>query len=182
MFWQVHAESDLVDLSDSVTRVLAEVKLQSTGLAELRRDAARYDREIRVNLSGNAENLNLWVYLSAEDAAGRRIRSSGPDFGISGPRRGVWHRWHGPLLPDDQAEATRRALVEHRVDVDDIEDGINQMLGRDPSLHRPPRLSWEKLVRSLENDGVQVTERELIAAPLTIELAPEVQAELDHAE
>jgi hypothetical protein len=27
MFWQVHAESDFVDLSDSVTRVLAEVKL-----------------------------------------------------------------------------------------------------------------------------------------------------------
>jgi hypothetical protein len=151
-FWRVHAESDLVDLSDSVTRVLAEVKLQLTGLAELRRDAARSDREIRVNLSGNPENLNLW------------------------------HRWRGTPLPDDQAEATRLALVEHRVDVDDIEDGINQMLGRDPSLHRPPRLSWEKLIRSFENDGVQVTERELIAAPLTIELAPEVQAELDGAE
>jgi len=181
MFWHVHTESDLVDLNGCVTRVLAEVKLQSAGLADLQREAARDGREIRVHLSGNAENLNLWVYLSVEDFAGRRIRSSGPDFGISGPRRGVWHRWHGPPLPDAHTEATRLALVEHCVDVDDIKDGINQMLGRDPSLHRPPRLSWEKLIRSLHNDGVEVAERELIAAPLTIELAPEVQAELDQS-
>jgi hypothetical protein len=182
MFWRVHAELDLIDLSSSVSRVLAEVQLQSTGLAELRADPARDGREVSVNLSGHPENLNLWVYLSAEVAAGRRIRSPGPDFGISGPRRGVWHRWHGPPFPHDQREATRLALFEHRVDVHDIVDGINQMLGRDPSLHRPPRLSWEKLIRSLENGGVRVTERELIATPLTVELAPQVHAEFDHTE
>jgi hypothetical protein len=70
-------------------------------------------------------------------------------------------------------------LVEHRVDVHEIEDGINQMLGRDPSLHRPPRLSWHSLIRALDQAGVRVSERDLIDVPLTIELTPEVQAELD---
>ena len=59
--------------------------------------------------------------------------------------------------------------------------GINQMLGRDPTLHRPPRLSWGRLVGALSEAGIRVTERDLIAAPLTVELAPEVQAELTAA-
>ena len=73
-------------------------------------------------------------------------------------------------------------LFEHCVDIHDIEDAINQMLGRDPALHRPPRLSWQNLIRALEQAGIQVTERELILSPLTIELAPEVQAEFDRAD
>ena len=44
--------------------------------------------------------------------------------------------------------------------------------------HRPPRLSWENLIRALTDARVPVSEENLIA-PLTIELAPEVQAELD---
>ena len=50
---------------------------------------------------------------------------------MSGPRTGIWHRWHGPQLPSDPAEADRIVLLEHRVDLNDIQDGINQMLGRD---------------------------------------------------
>jgi hypothetical protein len=73
-------------------------------------------------------------------------------------------------------------LLERRVDIHDIEDAINQMLGRDPALHRPPRLSWQNVIRALEQAGIQVTERELILSPLTIELTPEVQAELDRAD
>jgi hypothetical protein len=94
---------------------------------------------------------------------------------MSGPRRGIWHRWHGPSLPDDREEPDRIVLFEHRVDLHDIEDGINQMLGRDPTLHRPPRLSWNNLITALDEAGVPVAERDLIEAPLTIELAPEVQ-------
>jgi hypothetical protein len=123
-------------------------------------------------------HLNLHVSLSAEDSCGRRIRTAGRDFGMSCARVGVWHRRHGPPLPDDPKEARRIALEEHRVDLADIEDGINQMLGRDPRLHRPPRLSWENLIRALTDARVPVSEENLIA-PLTIELAPEVQAELD---
>jgi hypothetical protein len=69
-------------------------------------------------------------------------------------------------------------VKEHRVDLGDIEDGINLILGRDPQLHRPPRLSWEYLLRALADAGVTVTEDDLIAVPLTIELAPEVETEL----
>ncbi|MGZ6564560.1 MAG: hypothetical protein ACXVFQ_23430 [Solirubrobacteraceae bacterium] len=130
-------------------------------------------------VSGNPENLSLHVSLSAELGDGCRIKTAGPDFGISGPRLGVWHRWHGPLLPDDPEAAARRMLDEHRVNLHDIEDGINQMLGRDPALHHPPRLSWHNLVKALDHAGISVTERDLIEAPLTIELAPETQAELD---
>ena len=73
-------------------------------------------------------------------------------------------------------------LFEHRVDVHDIEDSINQMLGRDLELHQPPRLSWQNLIVALHQVGIEVTEPELILAPLTIELTPEVQAELDRAD
>ncbi|MGO9961235.1 MAG: hypothetical protein ACLP50_35545 [Solirubrobacteraceae bacterium] len=132
-------------------------------------------------ISGNAENLSLHISLSAHDSTGRRSQTSGRDFGISGPRRGIWHRWHRPPLPDDPELADRIMLFEHRVDLHDIEDGINQMLGRDPSLHRPPRLAWQNLIGALEQAGVQVTERELIDASLTVELTPEVQAELERA-
>jgi hypothetical protein len=67
---------------------------------------------------------------------------------------------------------------DHQVDVHDIEDGINQMLGRDPDLHRPPRLSWDRLIKALAAEGVDATEDELINRPLTVELAPEVESDL----
>ena len=51
-----------------------------------------------------------------------------------------------------------------------------------PALHRPPRLSWQNLICAREQAEIQVIERELILAPLTIELTPEVQAELDRAD
>jgi hypothetical protein len=167
-----------------VTRVHATVKLQSSASAE--RAATRKDdlgeprRPVQIS-SGNAENLSLRISLSAQDSTGRRINTSGRDFGISGPRRGIWHRWHGPPLPDEPELADRIMLFEHRVDIHDIEDGINQMLGRDPTLHRPLRLAWQNLIEALEQAGVRVTEPELIDAPLTLELTPEVQAELERA-
>jgi hypothetical protein len=133
-----------------VTCVHATVKLQPSVSAELagavkdHRGAAR--RLVQI-VSGNAENLSLHIWLSAQDSTGRRIHSSGRDFGISGPRRGIWHRWHGPPLTDEPELADRIMLFEHRVDIYDIA-------------------------------GVQVIEPELIDAPLTVELTPEVQAEV----
>ncbi|HEY2437468.1 MAG TPA: hypothetical protein VGH93_09810 [Solirubrobacteraceae bacterium] len=165
-----------------VTCVHATVELQSSVSAELAGTVTDHPgaaRRVVQIVSGNAENLNLHVSLSAQDSTSRRIHTSGRDFGISGPRRGIWHRWHGPPLPDEPELADRIMLFEHRVDIHDIEDGIDQMLGRDPSLHRPPRLAWRNLTCALEQAGVQVTEPELIDAPLTVELTPEVQAELE---
>jgi len=164
--------------------VEATVKLQSSLRAELaakrKDDPGEPRRRVQV-MSGNAENLSVHVSLSAQDSTGRRIHTSGRDFGISGPRRGIWYRWHGPPLPDEPELADRIMLFEHRVDIHDIEDGINLMLGRDASLHRPPRLAWQNLIRALEQAGLQVTEPELIVAPLTVELTLEVQAELERA-
>jgi hypothetical protein len=163
-----------------VRRVFARVDLQSTALADLERRAATQSGKPRLQfVSGGPESLSLHVSLSAEDIEGRRIGSPGSDFGMSGPRRGIWHRWQGPPVPHDREEADRIVLFEHRVGLHDIEDGINQMLGRDPTLHRPPRLSWDKLITALDEAGVSVIDRDLIAAPLTIELAPDVQAELE---
>jgi hypothetical protein len=60
----------------------------------------------------------------------------------------------------------------------DIEDGINQMLGRDPEMHRPPRLAWGHLIAALAAEHIQVTEQELIDAPLTVELERQLAAAL----
>jgi hypothetical protein len=178
----VHDGRNVGDAPASVRRVFARVNLQSSVHAELAASADGHVSSKRViMMSGNTKNLSLHVSLSAKDSVGRCIRTPGRDFGISGPRRGVWHRWHGPSLPEDRNETERPALTEHRVDVHDIEDGVNQMLGRDPSLHHPPRLSWHNLIHVLDEADVPVTERELIDVPLTIELTPEVQAELDGA-
>jgi hypothetical protein len=126
-------------------------------------------------VSGNAENLSLHISLAAQDSTGRRIQTQGRDFGIRARAAG------SAPLPDEPELADRIVLFEHRVDLHDIEDGINQMLGRDPSLHRPPRLARQHLIDNLEEAGVHVTECELIDAPLTVELTPEVQAELERA-
>jgi hypothetical protein len=75
-------------------------------------------------------------------------------------RRGVsaiWKRYSGPPLPDDHEEQNR-VLEGYRVQRQDVEDAINQLLGRDPEQHRPPRLSWEPLIELLDREGITVTE------------------------
>jgi hypothetical protein len=52
------------------------------------------------------------------------------------------------------------------------------MLGRDPELHRPPRLSWDGLQRALAEQGMNVTEQQLIDAPLELVLSESARAEL----
>jgi hypothetical protein len=72
--------------------VLATAHLQSSWKGRLPADGS-----VKVvNLvRQDADTLSLPVCLSAEDRDGRRIRSERTDFGLSGTRRGVWHRWHG---------------------------------------------------------------------------------------
>jgi hypothetical protein len=126
------------------------------------------------------DHLEVLVELSAEAADGRRIRANGA-IGLAGPRTGlgaVWHRYRGPAIPagEDEVEYLQR---NYRVRPSDIEDGINQMLGRDPELHRPPRLAWDNLIAALGRAGLAVTEEQLMAAPLVLELDAELQAALD---
>jgi len=121
------------------------------------------------------------VRLAALVREGATVTSDHDDFGISMWRRGVgaiWHRYRGPRLSDDPATETELLNRSYRVGLTDIQDAINQMLGRDPEQHRPPRLAWRQLIDALTGAGVAVTEQELIDAPLTVELASEVHAEL----
>jgi hypothetical protein len=99
------------------------------------------------------DKLHVSVRLTALTADGVSVTSDRDDFGIT-----LWR--HVPGL-------TR-----------DIEDSINQMLGRDPKLHRPPRLAWGGLTDALTGTGIVVTEEELIEAPLTIELSPEAKVQI----
>jgi hypothetical protein len=66
------------------------------------------------------------------------------------------------------------------VSLSDVQDAVDQMLGRDPEQHRPPRLSWEGLLNALETSGVRSSEQELIAAPLIVELSDDATSEIAH--
>ena len=57
----------------------------------------------------------------------------------------------------------------------DVEEGIDRLLGRDTRLHLPPRLSWGVLIAALHSAGIDATEEQLIATPMTVELDSEVE-------
>ncbi|MGO9907208.1 MAG: hypothetical protein ACLPY3_16060 [Solirubrobacteraceae bacterium] len=121
----------------------------------------------------------MTVMLAADLDDGRRVTARG--FGCGGPRNGlaaIWHRYRGPQLSDDPVENDRLLNETYHVGLSDIEDAINQMLGRDPDQHRPPRLSWGHLLDALADVGIKMTEKELIALPLNIELSDQVKAEI----
>ena len=111
--------------------------------------------------------------LFAESRDGTRVSAARGGMGAGGQRRGIaaiWKRYTRPPLPGDP-EARRRALDDYRAQRQDVEDAINQLLGRDPEQHRPPRLSWDPLIDSLLKHGVTVTESELIAMPFVFEFS-----------
>jgi hypothetical protein len=72
----------------------------------------------------------------------------------------------GVVFGDGQ-EATRREL----------EEATNHMLGRGET--RPPHLAWEQLRGVLDREGIAVTDEELIAMPLVLELSSELLEKLD---
>jgi hypothetical protein len=121
--------------------------------------------------------------LFAVSADGSRITMSHARMGAAGPSRGIaaiMKRYAGPPLPDDP-DARRRVLDAYRVQRHDVEDAMNQLLGRDPEMHRPPRLSWGRLIELLAEHGKVVSEEELIAMPFVFEFPDESLAALENA-
>ena len=120
------------------------------------------------------------VLLAARLDDGREIAGGG--FGFGGPRDGVaaiWHRYRGPVLHEDPDEQWRLLDETYHVGMADVQDAVNQMLGRDPEQHRPPRLSWEGLQRALADQGILVPEQQLIETPLQIVLSESAAAEVN---
>jgi hypothetical protein len=121
--------------------------------------------------------------LFAVSADGRRITVPHSSMGAAGPRRGVaaiTKRYAGPPLPEDP-DASQAVLEAYRVQRHDVEDAMNQLLGRDPEFHRPPRLSWGHLIELLAEHGKVVTEEELIAMPFAYEFPAESLAAFEKA-
>jgi hypothetical protein len=157
----------------AVERVVAYVELD----VELVTDA---DKRAKLQRIREGEgSYGMTATFTAELRDGRRVTAGGHGFG--GPRHGIgaiWHRYRGPQLSDDPAEHERLLRETYHVGLSDIEDAINQALGRDPDQHRPPRLSWGPLQDALARAGIEMTEEELIALPLNIELSDQVQTEI----
>jgi hypothetical protein len=92
-------------------------------------------------------------------------------------RAAVWKRYTGPPLPDNPSEK-RRALDHYRLQRRDVQDAINQLLGRDPEEPRPRALSWNHLIESLRREHIVTTEAQLIATPFLFEFSDELLADL----
>ncbi len=113
--------------------------------------------------------------LFAVSADGSRITAPRASMGAAGPSRGIaaiTKRYAGPQLPEDP-DARRRVLDAYRVQRRDVEDAMNQQLGRDLEMHRPPRLSWGLLIELLAEHGKAVTEEELVAMRFVFEFPAE---------
>jgi hypothetical protein len=187
-----------MDSSSEVSRVVAYLELESDEEKRAMIESFR-----RSHLAENPQALKkieqsildptkfkMNVSLVAQTSDGQRISTGGSDFSFGGPssdfsfggpRRGlgaIWLRYRGPQLSDDPQERDRLLAEAYHVGLPDIEDAINQMLGRDPEQHRPPRLSWDSLLTALAEEGIKVSEQEFIPLPLVIELSPEVKTEL----
>jgi hypothetical protein len=67
-------------------------------------------------------------------------------------------------------------LHAYRLQLQDIEDAVNQMLGRDAEQESPPRLSWGSLVKALQDEGISVSEDTLLDAPFDFEFSDEILA------
>jgi hypothetical protein len=119
--------------------------------------------------------------LFAVRADGSRITAPRRIGAGSGPSRGIaaiTKRYAGPPLPEDP-DARRRVLDAYRVQRHDVEDALNRLLGRDPEMHRPPRLSWGPLIELLAEHDKVVSEEELIAMPFRFEFSAEALAALE---
>lgn len=131
--------------------------------------------------SASRDRWGAEATLFAVSADGSRITATPARMGAGGPRRGIaaiTKRYVGPPLPEEH-DARRRVLDAYRVQRHDVEDAINGLLGRDPEMHRPPRLSWDPLIELLAEHGEVVSEEELIAMPFLFEFSAEALAALE---
>jgi hypothetical protein len=133
---------------------------------------------VRVEITSRQWSADATLFAVSAD--GTRIMVPHTSTGAAGPSRGIaaiTKRHAGPL-PEDP-DARQRVLDAYRVQRHDVEDAINQLLGRDPEMHRPPRLSWGHLIELLAKHGEVVTEEELIAMPFRFEFSDEALAALE---
>ena len=136
-----------------------------------------------VDVAITSRQWSAGATLFAVSADGSRITATHASMGAAGPSRGIaaiTKCYAGPPLPEDP-DARRRVLDAYRVQRHDVEDAMNQLLGRDPEMHRPPRLSWGPLIELLAADGKVLTEEELIAMPLVFEFPAESLAAFEKA-
>jgi hypothetical protein len=123
--------------------------------------ATRHDSE-KTTPSGHAE-LRHWVAIDAPSSC-----SALPPLAIS-----------SLALEPPSSRGHQRLLREtYPVELSDIQDAVNQMLGRDPDQHRPPRLSWDGLLKALAAARITTAEQELIEAPIRLVLSDAARAEL----
>jgi hypothetical protein len=114
-----------------------------------------------------------------EPATRRQAKSCSSDrasiWSAAGPSGGIaaiTKRYAGPPLPEDP-DARRRVLDAYRVQRHDVEDAINQLLGRDPEMHRRLDSAGGPLIELLAEHGKVVSEEELIAMPFLFEFSAE---------
>lgn len=150
----------------TVDRIIARVTQWSGVQVLVQEDKGDSDKRDQSALGRTPDKLHVGVRLAAVTADGASVTSDRDDFGITLPR-------HVPRR--QRSRSTARATEKL---TRDIEEAINQMLGRDPKLHRPPRLAWGGLIDALAGTGIVVSEQELIDAPLAIELSPETRAQI----
>ena len=159
----------------TIVNVGAVVEMQSP------RDTPSEDGRGRLMVSDEPDRLAVTGRLFADTSRGERLNCERLAMGIGLWRCGPSAIWKGyvgpPALPEDPIER-ERFLEHYRVRHRDIEDAVNQMLGRDPDQHRPPRLSWDTLIELLSKHGIELSEAQLIALPFRCELSPEVQTQL----
>jgi len=100
------------------------------------------------------EKIYVHATLVAVVDSGQRVAAGGPHMGCSVGR----FEGDGTSRPNE--------IAWH----------IRTMLGL--SDHRPPRLSWERLIERLAGNGISVTEAQLMALPLTINFDSQLEREL----
>lgn len=96
------------------------------------------------------EGVHVCVKLSVECATRHKIEGQG-ELRIGMPRHGLR----------------------------ELENKINMLLGRDPTLHRPPHPAWDGLIAALQHLGIYVSEEQLSAADLVLEVEDDVQTQLN---
>ena len=92
--------------------------------------------------------------------------------------RAIWKCYTGPPLPAQPSEELA-VLQNYRLQRQDVEDAVNQMLGRDPEQAAPPTLSWAPLIAALRVHQIEATQEELLAVPFRFEFTGALLAALD---
>ena len=126
------------------------------------------------------DQLPVSAQLFAETRSDVRLSVGRPT--IIGPmaRSGPSARWKDPpSLPRDpkQHDQALESYENYRVHRRDVEDDQLRARARSGAA-RPPSLSWDPLMEVLGNEGILVTEDELIAAPFAFEFSDEFLAEV----